>query len=175
MRGDVPRCLGKFARWFPQVVPGAGSEIAMARQRKGAPATASADPSLRKRVGPWRLSEYPNCGLITTIQECLGRPGHLPRSARRSAPGVIPADAQCYGRQSWDRAYDHSLGCGEHRYRPRDSGERHVGRALDVAVYQRRVWTFEHALGDHDHGQVWDGSTSQDVPSPPSQPNAPLS
>jgi hypothetical protein len=50
-----------------------------------------------------------------------------------------------------------------------------VGRALDVAVYQRRVWTFEHALGDHDHGQVWDGSTSQDVPSPPSQPNAPLS
>ena len=40
MAGDVLRCLGKFARWFPQVVPGAASEITMARHKKGAPATA---------------------------------------------------------------------------------------------------------------------------------------
>ncbi len=80
-------------------------------------------------------SEYPNCGLITTIQECLGGGRATYRDQRADRLRVIPADAQCYGRQSWDRAYDHSLGCGEHRYRPRDSGERRVGRALDVAVY----------------------------------------
>ena len=38
-----------------------------------------------------------------------------------------------------------------------------------------RVWAFEHALGQHDDGQVPGRSTSQDVPSPPSQPNTLLS
>jgi NADPH:quinone reductase-like Zn-dependent oxidoreductase len=57
-------------------------------------------------------------------------------------------------RRALGRAYDHRLGCGEHRCRPRNSGERRVRRGLDVTVDLRRVWAFEHALGQHDHGQV---------------------
>src|SRR5258708_29995436 len=47
-----------------------------------------------------------------------------------------------------------SLACGEQQCRPPNSGERRVGCRLDVAVDLRRVWAFEHALGEHDHGQV---------------------
>ena len=37
MPGNVLGCLGKFARWFPQVVPGAPSKITIGRHRVKAP------------------------------------------------------------------------------------------------------------------------------------------
>src|SRR5262245_25347728 len=45
-------------------------------------------------------------------------------------------------------------GRGEHRCRPRSSGERRVGCGLNIAVDLWQTWAFEHALGEHDDGQV---------------------
>src|SRR5438552_2703804 len=74
--------------------------------------------------------------------------------SRRTADPVIAGDAQRYGRPSWGGACDRGLGRGERRCCPRNSGERRVDRGPDVAVDLRRVWAFEHALGEHDDGQV---------------------
>ena len=46
--------------------------------------------------------------------------------------------------------------------------------ACSVVMHRRRLGAVEHPLGQHDHGEVPRRvGTSQDVPNPPSQPNAP--
>src|SRR5271154_5600273 len=48
MPGDVLRCLGKCARWFPEVVPGAASGIAYRKCSAAAPAV------LERQFRTWR-------------------------------------------------------------------------------------------------------------------------
>ena len=51
MPGSVLRCLGKCARWFPQVVPGTASEIAIDRHRKERPPPHLLTPRSESELG----------------------------------------------------------------------------------------------------------------------------
>ena len=77
--GSVPRCLGKFARWFPQVVPGAALEIAIARHRKKeGPPPHLLTPCSRSELGPggWRAGTPPQ---LRTVRSAA-RPRRCPAS-----------------------------------------------------------------------------------------------
>ena len=53
MAGDALRCLGEYARWFPQVVPGAAPKITITRHRKERPPPASfVTPRLKSELQP---------------------------------------------------------------------------------------------------------------------------
>jgi hypothetical protein len=62
-------------------------------------------------------------------------------------------------------ATGHGHARGDHQCAPRNSGERRVGRGLEVAVDPRRVRAFEPALGEHDNGrQVPGGPRARTCP-----------
>ena len=53
MAGDVLGCLGKYARWFPEVVPGEGSQVAHVKSSAAEPVTLErASFGLPAQVGP---------------------------------------------------------------------------------------------------------------------------
>jgi DNA-binding NarL/FixJ family response regulator len=102
MLGDVLACLGKCARWFPEVVPGTASGIAYKKMLRSAGDTLTAQEAHIARLARDGLSN-PEIGArlfisSRTVQYHLRKVvSELATSSRSQLRRVLPSDPDTVG------------------------------------------------------------------------------